>query len=241
MVITSDNTATDLMVRRIGGVDALNAWLVSSGFPKAQMVGRGHDNRKRLLTLLDPEFATLTAEETTGLQDASQDSPLFDLYTDFFVGARARWVKVVRNPENRRKLAESRNRLTVDDRAYWLGDMTPRETGRLLEAIERATLTSKASAATMKTIMSRQQAGARRIPHFLDVPVAHKTGDSGVIANDVGLVSARSGTVIVSFFVNGITGPYAETEDRIGRVSRQIVDYFDGTPVRKAATPSLPR
>jgi hypothetical protein len=27
----------------------------------------------------------------------------------------------------------------------------------------------------------------------------------------------------------GITGPYAETEDQIGRVSRMIVDYFDGT------------
>ena len=130
----------------------------------------------------------------------------------------------------------------MEDRAYWLGDMTPRETGRLLEAIERATLTSKASAAAMKTIMSRQQAGARRLPHFLDVPVAHKTGDSGVIANDVGLVSARSGTVIISFFVNGITGPYAETEDRIGRVSRQIVDYFDGTPARKPRSPTrLPR
>ena len=130
----------------------------------------------------------------------------------------------------------------MEDRAYWLGDMTPRETGRLLEAIERATLTSRTSAVAMKTIMGRQQAGARRIPHFLDVPVAHKTGDSGVIANDVGLVSARSGTVIISFFVNGITGPYAETEDRIGRVSRQIVDYFDGpkTPSRKPGSGAPP-
>ncbi|MEW6320353.1 MAG: serine hydrolase [Acidobacteriota bacterium] len=110
----------------------------------------------------------------------------------------------------------------------WLGDMTPRETGRLLEAIERGTLTSAASAASMKAIMSRQQAGARRIRHYLDVPVAHKTGDSAVIANDVGLVSARSGTVVLALFVNGVTGPYAETEDRIGRVARQIVDYFDG-------------
>jgi len=25
-----------------------------------------------------------------------------------------------------------------------------------------------------------------------------------------------------------ITGPYAETEDRIGRVSQLIVEYFDG-------------
>jgi len=60
------------------------------------------------------------------------------------------------------------------------------------------------------------------------VPIGHKTGDSAVIANDVGLIYSRSGPIVVAFFANGITGPYAETEDRIGRVARLIVDYFDG-------------
>ncbi len=241
MVITSDNTATDLLVQRIGGVNALNAWLATTGFAHTRMLNRGHEYRQKLLTLLNPEFATLTPEETTGLQYASQDSQLFELYQDLFTGPRAAWVDTVRDPANRRRLAQQRNRLTVDDRNYWLGDMTPRETGRLLEAIERGTLTSKASAAAMKTILSRQQAGSRRLPHFLDVPVAHKTGDSGVIANDVGLVSARSGTVVISFFVNGITGSYGEAEDRIGHVARQIVDYFDGGPRPPAVPPALPQ
>ncbi len=239
MVITSDNTATDLMVQKIGGVAALNTWLQSSGFTQTQMVGRGHEYRKKLLTLINPAFANLTPEETTGLQYASQGSALFSLYTDLFTGTRAKWVELVRDPANRRTLAEQRGRLTVQDRAYWLGDMTPRETGRLLEAIERGTLTSKESAATMKTIMGRQQAGSRRLPHFLDVPVAHKTGDSAVIANDVGLVSARSGTVIISFFVNGVTGSYGEAEDRMGRAAREIVDYFDAA-AQKPPAPAAP-
>ena len=80
----------------------------------------------------------------------------------------------------------------------------------------------------MKATLRRQQAGRRRLPHFLDVPIGHKTGDSAVIANDVGLIYSRSGPIVVAFFANGITGPYAETEDRIGRVARLIVDYFDG-------------
>jgi len=240
MVITSDNTATDLMVRKIGGVETLNRWLTSSGFTHTRMVGRGHEYRRKLLTLVNPEFANLTPEETTGLQYASQGSPLFGLYADLFPGPRAKWVETVRNPANRRTLAEYRGRLTVQDRAYWLGDMTPRETGRLLEAIERGTLTSKASAAEMKAMLGRQQAGSRRLPHFLDVPVAHKTGDSAVIANDVGLVSARSGTVIISFFVNGVTGSYGEAEDRIGRAAREIVNYFDGAQPRTAPAPALP-
>ena len=204
-------------------------------------MNRGHEYRQKLLTLINPEFATLTPEETTGLQYASQDSALFDLYTDLFTGPRAKWVETVRDPANRRTLAQHRNRLTVEDRAYWLGDMTPHETGRLLEAIERGTLTSKASAAAMKTILGRQQAGSRRLPHFLDVPVAHKTGDSGVIANDVGLVSARSGTVVISFFVNGITGSYGEAEDRIGRVARADRGLLRRRAAATAAPPALPQ
>ena len=98
----------------------------------------------------------------------------------------------------------------------------------MLEAIERGAIASAASCAAMKATLRRQQAGQRRLPHFLDVPIGHKTGDSAVIANDVGLIYSRSGPIVVAFFANGITGPYAETEDRIGRVARLIVDYFDG-------------
>ena len=228
MVITSDNTATDMMVTKIGGVDSLNLWLRASGFPHLSMVARGHVYRRKLLALVNPEFESLTPEETTGLQYAMQDSPLFALYAPLFTGERAKWVAMVRDPANRKTIANGRNTLSVQNHDYWLGDMNPRETGRLVEAIERGTMTSAASAATMRTIMSRQQLGMRRLPHFLDVPVSHKTGDSPVIANDVGMVYARSGTIIIAFFTNGITGLLADTEDMIGRIARQIVDYFDG-------------
>ena len=228
MVITSDNVATDLMLTKVGGVDSLNAWLSASGYTHLSMVARGHVYRRKILALVNPGFDSLTAEETTGLQYAQQGDALFDLYASLFTGEKAKWVEMVRDPANRKILADGRRRLPVQDHAYWLGDMNPRETGRLLEAIERGTMTSATSAAMMRTIMRRQQAGARRIPHFLHVPVAHKTGDSPVIANDVGMVYARSGTVIIAFFTNGITGSLGEAEDMIGRVSRQIIDYFDG-------------
>jgi hypothetical protein len=120
------------------------------------------------------------------------------------------------------------NKLYIENEDYWLGVVTPTEIGRMLEGIEKGTLASKASCDEMKRIMRAQQSGARRIPHFLTVPVAHKTGDLGVVANDVGMVYARSGTIVISFFTLGITGPYAETEDRIGHVARLILEYFDG-------------
>ena len=228
MVITSDNLATDLIVVKTGGVDRLNEWLAASGYPKTRKLNRGWEYRRKLLELLNPEFARLTPEETTGLQYAIQGNPLFELYSSAFTGERAAWVDLVRSPSARATLAARRDTLMVEDRNYWLGDMNPRETGRMLEGIERCTVASTESCAAMKRIMQRQLAGSRRLPHFVDVPVAHKTGDSAVIANDVGIVYARSGPIVIAFFVNGVSGSLGEAEDRMGRITQRIVDYFDG-------------
>ena len=82
----------------------------------------------------------------------------------------------------------------------------------------------------MVRMIRAQQSGARRLPHFRQrARSAHKTGDfPPVIANDVGIVYARSGPIVVSFFGSAIEGPYAEAEDRIGRIAQLIVEYFDG-------------
>jgi hypothetical protein len=79
----------------------------------------------------------------------------------------------------------------------------------------------------MLLALRRQQLGARRLPHFVEVPVGHKTGDGGTIANDAGIIYTRSGPVVVAFFANSVTGSYAEAEDRIGRLGQKLVDYFD--------------
>ena len=187
MVITSDNTATDLAIGKVGGVDRVNAWLTSSGYG---------DALKLHMTTAD----------------------LFAKYGALPQGA-------------------NRNEKTNDDRTYWLGAMTPRATGRVLESIQRCNdgtatapaIAAQKSCADMVRMMRAQQSGSRRLPHFLNVPVAHKTGDfPPVLANDVGIVFARSGPIVISFFTNAIEGPYAETEDRIGRVAQLIVEYFDG-------------
>ena len=70
----------------------------------------------------------------------------------------------------------------------------------------------------MKQILLHQQLGARRIPHYLTVPVAHKTGDGTDVANDAGIVYSYRAALVISFLAMGITGPYAETEDQIGQI-----------------------
>ena len=187
MIITSDNTATDIAIGKVGGAARVNGWLLVNGYGGA-----------------------IKLNMTTG--------ELFAKYAAL--------------PQ-----AANRNDKTNTDRAYWLGEMTPRASGRMLESIQRCNdgtapappLASKESCADMMRMLRGQQAGARRLPHFLNVPVAHKTGDfPPVLANDVGIIFTRSGPVVVSFFANAIEGPFAEAEDRIGRIAQLIVEYFDG-------------
>lgn len=186
MIITSDNTATDLIIAKVGGVGRVNEWLQQNGYGDA-----------------------LKLTQTTG--------DLFVKYAPLQSSATA-------------------NAKTFSDRDYWLGAMTPRATGRMLEAIQRCSdgtaaapaIASKARCADMMRMFRAQQSGARRLPHFLSVQVAHKTGDfPPVLANDVGIIFAKSGPIIVSFFSNEIVGSYGEAEDIIGQVARRIVDYFD--------------
>jgi beta-lactamase class A len=186
MVITSDNTATDMAIKKVGGVDRVNAWIRDAGYA---------DGMKLNMTLAD----------------------MFAKYAALPQGA-------------------NRNDKTSNDHAYFLGEMTPRATGRMLEAIQRCAdgsaptpIASKAACTDMMRMFRNQQAGTRRLPHFLSVPVAHKTGDfPPVIANDVGVIFARSGPIVVAFFDNAIEGAFAEAEDRIGRIAQMIVEYFDG-------------
>ena len=178
MVVTSDNTATDLAIAKVGGVARVNAWLKESGYADGQRL-----------------------TQTTG-----------DLFTKY----------------NALGPNDDRNAKTNADRAYWLGEMSPRGVGLMLEAIENKTIASAASCNEMLRMMRAQQAGARRLNHFLTVPVAHKTGDfSPVLANDVGIIYARSGPIVVSFLGNAITGNYGEAEDRIGRFAQQLVELLD--------------
>lgn len=187
MIITSDNTATDLAIKKVGGVERVNRWLKDNGYADA-----------------------LTLNMTVG--------DLFAKYRALPQGTNA-------------------NEKTNADRGYWLGVMTPRATGRLIESIQRCNdgsakapaIASQKSCADMIRMMRAQQSGARRLPHFLNVPVAHKTGDfPPVLANDVGVIFSRSGPIVVAFFGNEIVGPYGEAEDREGQIARLIVEYFDG-------------
>jgi beta-lactamase class A len=178
MIITSDNTATDLAIAKVGGVARVNAWLKEAGYAGG-----------------------LKLTQTTG--------ELFAKY-----GALPN--------------AEARNARSNGDPTYWLGEISPRGIGLMLEAIEQKTIASPAACTDMLRMLGAQQSGQRRLNHYLSVPVAHKTGDlPPVLANDVGIISARSGPIVVSYLGTQITANYGEAEDRIGRFAQQLVEILD--------------
>jgi beta-lactamase class A len=220
MIITSDNSATDLMIAQVGGVAPVNGWLKSNGYADQQLNMTIYEVFRRRYEVADPALKSITPTELYALQSGDPS----------FAGMTRERFDQIQQAMQKPGLGAELNRQVNEDPATWLGQITPRGIGRMLEAIERCTIASKTSCAEMSLAFRRQQSGARRLPHFLDVPVGHKTGDfPPMLANDVGVVYARSGPIVVSFLTNAIKEPYAEMEDRMGRTTRTIVDYFDGT------------
>jgi beta-lactamase class A len=220
MIITSDNTATDLAIAKVGGVAAVNAWLQANGYaPALKLNATILEVFRNRFTLADPKAKDLTAEDVYALGS-----------NDLAYGTSPRaWLESIQAGMQKPEVqAENLRRLSAEP-SGWLGEITPRGVGRLLEAMETGKLTSAASASEMSRVFRWQQSGARRLPHYLDVPVGHKTGDfPPAVANDVGVIYTRSGPVVVSFLLNAIREPYGEAEDRMGQVARTLVEYFDG-------------
>jgi beta-lactamase class A len=223
MIITSDNSATDLMIAQVGGIAPVNAWLAANGYTNQRLNMSVYEVFRRRYEAADPALKALTPTELYAVQIG--DPTFADM-------PRERFDQIQRAMQ-RPGLGAELNRQVNEDPATWLGQITPRGIGRMLENIQTCAAASQSSCAEMSRAFLRQQSGARRLPHFLDVPVGHKTGDfPPMLANDVGVIYARSGPIVVSFLTNAIREPYAEMEDRMGRTTRMIVDYFDGAAAR---------
>lgn len=219
MIITSDNSATDIMIAKVGGVDALNAWLKQSGYNNFHVNSTIFAYFRQRYDVIDPKYTKMSPEELYAL---GTNNPAF-------TKPREAFIKQVREDSEKSaaRVNDEMAKRRVNEQ-YWLGIVSPADIGRMLEGIERDTIASKDACDEMKRILRAQQAGTRKIPHYLSVPVAHKTGEVGGVSNDVGMVYARSGTIIMSFFTFGYTGLGADADDRLGAVARLVVEYFDG-------------
>jgi beta-lactamase class A len=222
MIVTSDNSAADLLLARIGGLVGLNAWLAGSGYPTARMVQTMLDSVRFPYVLADARHASLTRAQVYALNG---DDPGWAGMAQDWLEPLKREVAVVAA----RPVAEVRARAQDRGLPLAFGHLTPREAGRMLESIELATAASRTSSAELQIALRRQQLGHRRLPRLIEHPIAHKTGDYPPHdANDVGIIYSPSGPIVVAVFANDLDGDYEEEEDRIGQIGRVIVDHFGG-------------
>ena len=74
--------------------------------------------------------------------------------------------------------------------------------------------------------MLKQQVYSSRLPQRIRfrVAVGHKTGDwPPLIGNDVGILYAPGGPIVVSAFTNDNRGDFADLESTLGRVAEDLL------------------
>jgi beta-lactamase class A len=183
MIVTSDNTATDIMIAKVGQ-DRVNRFLDSLGY---------RDTRLRM-----------SVGETFRAQQNY-------------------------HPHLADTTAAARNMAFVLDSTQWLGRTTAREIARLLEQLERGQLANATSTAAMRRIL-RSQFYTSRLPQRVRyrVTLGHKTGDwPPILGNDVGIMYAPSGPIVIAVFTTGNTGSFFELESTEGRIAEDVLNAWE--------------
>jgi beta-lactamase class A len=200
MIITSDNTATDIMIAKVGR-DRVNRLLDSLGYRQTRLNASTGELFREIWVQLDPKYASLSDSEvfTRGFPNDSD--------------------------------SERRNVAFVADSSRWLGRTTAREIARLLEQLQRGELASQASTRQMIRIL-REQFYASRLPQRIRfrAGIAHKTGDwPPLLGNDVGIIYAPSGPIVIAVFTNMNRGDFFDLEATEGRIAEDVLNAWGGS------------
>ena len=197
MIITSDNTATDIMIGVVGR-DRVNAMLAELGFKDTRLLRSTGDLFREVWIDADPANRSLSDREVyiRGFPgDAGAARRSFALEGD-----SSRWL-------GRTTAREMANMLEgIVTAAY----ASKGSSDAMLAILRRQLYASR--------LPQRLQGKAS---------VAHKTGDWPPIAgNDVGVLSYPGGPSIVSVFTNQNTGDFFELEATLGRIAERVVQSW---------------
>ena len=212
MMIESDNTAADALLKLLGGPWAVERRLRALGFANINV------NRSEGQLLLDMAGV---------LESPRPEEWTLDL--------------------QRRLVAEVRKDALNDGRAQYLRDerdtATPYDMALLLGRLHLRNLLPDAETDLLLNLMTLSTTGSRRIKGRLplETVVAHKTGTTAVVINDVGIMtlppdSAVGGHLsLVVFVANGSS--VRAMERTIAQLSAAAFEFFTGkripAPVRR--------
>ena len=202
MIVTSDNTATDILIAKVGR-DRVNRMLDSLGY------------KQTILQMTTGRLFRAVWESTDTTHAGLSDREVFERGFPTDSGAPRRMATL------------------VADQRWWLGRTTARETSRLLEQLERGELAGRRATEEMRGIL-RRQFYSSRVPLRIRgrAPIGHKTGDwPPYLANDVGIIYAPSGPIVISAFTTENRGSFDQLETAIGRIAQLIFESWgQGSP-----------
>jgi beta-lactamase class A len=198
MLLISDNSATDLLLRLAGGPEAVTARMRALGIRDMEI------HRPTINLIADAEGYNLPPE--------TEWKP--ELFKKLYEAT---------TPESRKAAAakfeaDSRDTTTPETMAVLLeriyrGDLLKRESGALLlDIMERC----RTGEARLKGILPAE------------TTVAHKTGTIGGITNDVGIITLPddAGHIVIAVFVNSSEKGIPERERAIAQIARAVYDFF---------------
>ena len=199
MIITSDNTATDIMIDRLDR-DRVNGLLEVLGYAETRLLTTTDDLFRAVWALQDQRNVALSHAEVFEKrfptdEGAFERSYAFDDTPDAWLGrSTAREMSRLLEQIHRGELAsrESSDEMMGILRRQFYNSRLPR-----LLRFERA------------------------------VSVAHKTGDWPPISgNDIGVLLHDGGQTVVSVFVNQNRGDFMEVDEIIGRIAAELVSEW---------------
>jgi beta-lactamase class A len=196
MIITSDNTATDIMIRTVG-LARVNETLEGWRYRDTRLRMTTGDLFKEVWVRWDSSLASLTNRQVyeRGFPSGERMGPL----SFALEGDSARWLGRTTARETGRMLEE----LLAGKYA------SPEYSQQMIDILKRQFYSSRLP---------------QRLQWRSPVQIAHKTGDWPPIAgNDVGILFYEGGPTIVAVYTNQNRGDFFQLEATIGRIAERLV------------------
>ena len=198
MIITSDNTATDMVIDLVG-MDRVNEMLAANGYEETRLKHTTHRLFLETWIRTDPAYGALGEREVfeRGFpSDEGAAERFFGIEGDSTI-----WLG--------RTTAREMGRLLEQ---ILEGDLADRAASdEMVQIMNGQFYTTRLP----------------RIVRFQGVQVAHKTGDWPPYAgNDVGILFYDGGPTIVSVFTNQSRGDFYELEETLGMIAQDIVEAW---------------
>jgi len=200
MMMVSDNSATDIVLGRIGGLAPVQARMRALGLNGIRV--------DRTIQELVLDWGEQDTDRLMGMT-LKEMRPLMRPSANDEAGRIARYNRVVADPRDQ---------------------ATPRDMNRLLEMLWQGKIVDAESSTSMLELMKRCRTGEGRIKGLLPrgAVVAHKTGSLGGTVDDVGIIylPENAGHVAISVMSKRTLADSPAVEHVVAEIARYAYDYF---------------